>query len=343
MTLASLLLLVGLGTFIEDPENPKAAPVPITGTVVNADRQPAAGTGVYYSSLEAGNDWGRVVAQTMTDAQGRFRLEVPPPPARRDFLPVGALWAYRPGSLVASRPVTRETLPPDLPITLVLDPPARAKFLIRGPDGRPVAGARIQPRVLHRDFLAVPDGLAERIADHTITDSDGRAVLSVFFSEEIRTVFVTAPGLGSQQFGSNHDDDTLKTQAITLRPVGRVEGRIVSDDAEIVRSRKLSVTVWDDERLGSPALGLFSLMTDTQGRFVIPEVPVGGLYIDGTPPAGSAWFLKAPSAMRVEAGETTRVEVKPVRGVRLKGIVRRTGHGASDRRRWSRPVASGRG
>jgi hypothetical protein len=321
MTLTSLLLLVGLGPLVEDPANPNAAPVPITGTVVDADRQPAAGVGVYYSTREAGNAWGGVVAQTVTDAQGRFRLEVPAPAARRNFLPACALWAYRPGSLVASRPVTRETLPPDLPITLVLDPPARSKFLIRGPDGRPVAGARIQPRVLHREFLAVPDGLAERVADQTVTDPDGRAVLSVFFPEEISTVFVTAPGLGSQQFGFNNDNGTLETRTIQLRPVGRIEGRIVSDDVEIVRSRKLEVVVWD-ERLGSPALGLSSLTTDAQGRFVIPEVPVGGLNVAGTPPASSPWFLKAPSGITVEAGKTTRVEVKPARGVRLKGIVR---------------------
>ncbi len=149
MTLTSLLLLVGFGTFVEDPENPKAVRVPITGTVVDADRKPAAGVGGYDSTPAAGNPCGRVVARTMTDAQGRFRLEVPPPAARRNFLPVGALWAYRLGSLVASRPVTRETLPPELPITLVLEQPARSKFLIRGPYG---PSLDLEAKVTHKLF-----------------------------------------------------------------------------------------------------------------------------------------------------------------------------------------------
>ena len=45
--------------------------------------------------------------------------------------------------------MTRETLPPDLPITLVLEQPARSKFLIRGSDG---PSLDLEDKVTHKLF-----------------------------------------------------------------------------------------------------------------------------------------------------------------------------------------------
>ena len=323
MILAPLLLSIGVGAFIDGPARP--APVAISGTVVDADRNPAAGAGVYFSSWNTGHGWGVVDAQAETDAHGRFRLEVPGDPGR--VRAGGVLWAYRPGALVASRRVTRELLPPDLPVVMVLDHPARSEFLIRGPGGQPVAGARIEPRLLHRDDNFVPAGLAERIAARTFTDARGRAVLSAFFPEEVRVVFVKAPGLGSQHFDCDRRDDDLGVMAIDLVPVGRVEGRITPGDAEmIINNRELTVFV-RDRRGGSLALGVFYLRTDPRGRFAIPEVPVGRLVANGTPTAGSPWYLQATSRLEVEARRTTWVEVKAIKGVRLRGVVRERGTG----------------
>ncbi len=209
----------------------------------------------------------------------------------------------------------------------MLDAPSRAEFVVRGPDGRPVAGARIQPRALDREFFAVPDGLAERIEAQTVTDDHGRAVLAEFFPDEISTIFVSAPGLGRQQFGFGLRGGSQEARTIDLMPVGRVEGRIVADDPEIARNHRLTVMIWD-RRLGPPALGLFYLRTDPQGRFVIPEVPVGGLSVSGMPTAGSPWFLESPPDLKVEAGKTTRVDVRPIKGFRLKGVVRERGTGS---------------
>ena len=102
-----------------------------------------------------------------------------------------------------------------------------------------------------------------------ITDARGRAVLTAFFPEEISTVFVSAPGLGRQYFGFESYPGSRKPRTIELSPVGRVEGRIVADDPEIARSRKLTGRDLGQRR-GSPAMGLEYLTTDPQGRFVIP-------------------------------------------------------------------------
>ena len=319
MMITALLVSVGVGTyaFVDGPD--KAPPVVIVGTVVDAGRQPAAGAGVSFSIRDAGTFWGGVVAQTETDRQGRFRLEVPGAPGGGPE--PGILWAYRPGSLVAARRILRETLPPDWPVAMVLDEPARAVFLVRGPDGRPVAGARIQPRVLDREFFAVPDGLAERIEAQTVTDDSGRAVLSAFFPEEIDTVIVAAPDLGRQQFGFSRGGDKHETKTIDLMPVGRLEGRIVAEETQLPRRPRLAV-IANNAKTSPPSLGLTLLDADERGRFTVPEVPVGFLRVYAQPPAGSPWFLLSLWDAQVAAGKTTRVEVRAVKGVRLKGVVR---------------------
>ncbi len=329
MMIAALLVSVGIGlcTFAEGPA--QRPPVPIAGTVVDADRRPAASAGVYFSVRRWGGDFGEVVARTESDAQGRFRLEVPGWPGGGPW--AGILWAYRPGALVATYSVSRETLPPDSPVSMVLDHPARAEFLVRGLDGRPVAGARIQPRSLNRDFLSVPDGLAERIEAQAVTDDRGRAVLTAFFAEEVSSFYVSAPGLGWQHFSFGFRGEKQDLRTIDLAPVGRVEGQIVADDPEIVRGWKLEMRMVGDRRPGASAQGLFHLTTDPQGRFAVPEAPTGALGVMGAPPAGSPWFLRSSGDLKfVEAGRTTRMEIKPFKGVRLKGVVR-TGHGGADR------------
>jgi hypothetical protein len=70
---------------------------------------------------------------------------------------------------------------------------------------------------------------------------------------------------------------------------------------------------------------------DDRGRFTVPEFPAGGLGVYGQPTAGSPWFLRSPPDLKVEPGRTTRVEARPVKGVRLEGVVRERATG--------RPVA----
>ncbi len=189
----------------------KPLPVAIAGTVVPTPTAgPRRARGSSTRLFKGGGSWGKVVARTETDVRGQFRLEVPVEPDGRPE--PGMLWAYRPGdrALVAAHRINRETLPPDWPVAMVLDEPARAEILVRGPDGRPVAGARIQPRALHHEPFVVPDGLAERIEAQTLTDARGRAVLSAFFPEEIDTVIVAAPGLGRQYFSLDLIDGNLR-------------------------------------------------------------------------------------------------------------------------------------
>ena len=224
------------------------------------------------------------------------------------------------------------TIFPDVPVRLAIGPPAGTTFSVRGPDGKPVAGARIRPRVLNRGLLSTPDGLAERIEAETVTDAEGRAVLAAFLPEEVSTVFVTAAALGTQQFGFGHRNVESGTKVINLLPVGHLKGRIAGESPELIRNQPLSVVIWNRRRPPPPATALFTLTTDTEGRFAIPEIPEGDLRIQARMKPGSPWYLKAPAGLKVEAGKTVDVVVPFRKGVRVHGVVREKGSG--------RPIAN---
>jgi hypothetical protein len=302
--------------------------MPVTGLVVDPDGRPAAGVAIFGSlSRNASRGWGQVVTEARTDEQGRFRLEIPADPARPGPKP-GAIWAYQPGRLVASYAVLRGNVHGDVPLRLALGPPATTSVEVRDPGGKPVAGATIMPRVLNRGYLSVPDGLAARIAADTVTDVSGRATIAAFLPEEVSTVFVTAEGFGTQQFGFGHGQDiALGTKVVNLMPVGKVEGRIVGEP-ETVRGMALLVASWNTRSNPPPppALGAFFVTTDDEGRFVLPEVPVGDLSVSGGK-EGDRLLVSSPAGLKIEAGETTRVELKPTPGVRVHGVVREKGSG----------------
>jgi len=332
IALGSLTIGLGLSALAAalawagDREPERGPTIPLTGLVVDAEGRPLPGVAVHGSLRESG-EWGRVVVETRTDDQGRFRLAMPADATR--LLPeYGAIWAYLPGRLVASRVVRRGTVHGDVPIRLVLGPPSTTKVEVRDPDGKPVAGATVMPRVLNRDSLVVPDGLAERIAAGTPTDALGRATISALLPEEVGTVFVTAKGFGIQQFGLGHGQDADPGEKVlNLMPVGRVEGRIVGEPRAI-RGVALTVVSWNNRSNPPPppALALSYLTTDDEGRFAVPEAPEGTLTISGDAGEGR-WYFASPEGLKVEAGRTTRVELRPKPGVLVRGIVREKGSG----------------
>ena len=290
MTITALLVSVGVGTC----------------RLRRGARQGAAGRdrrdGRGCRAPARGRGGGLFLDPAMPAAAWRGRRDGPRPMPRADSAwrsparpgggpEPGILWAYRPGSMVASRRVTRETLPPDWPVSMVLDAPARAEFLVRGPDGRPVAGARIRPRVLDRDFLcgARRPGRADRGPDGHRRPRPGRAhgVLPRGDLHRLRL----GPRPGPPAIRLQPSAATRKPRTIDLMPVGRVEGRIVADDPEIARNRRLLVI--DLGTNGRPAgVGArISRRPTDRGGSSIPEAPAGGLSVYGNPPAGSPWFL----------------------------------------------------
>ena len=139
MTLAGLLVSVGVGAFAIVEDTPKAPRSRSPGRWWTPTAGPRRADVSFL--LQHDGLWGGFVTQTETDGQGRFHLEVPGVPGGGPE--PGILWAYRPGAR-SPRSITGDT-PRDWPVSMVLDEPARAEFAIRGPDGRPVTGPDPNP------------------------------------------------------------------------------------------------------------------------------------------------------------------------------------------------------
>ncbi len=331
-TLTAGLALAAAATLLLARPEPQAEPrptVPLSGLVLDSDGRPAADVAVFASTRGGTPRWGQVVAQARTDAEGRFRIDLPAAESNRSasYSHADTLWAYRPGRLLASLPISRDSISPDVTVKLVLGPPSITTFIVRDPDGKPVAGAMVEPRVLFRNFQSVPDGLAGRIAAATITDARGRATLSALLPEEISTVIVAAKGYGTQQFGVDSGGSKLGGRVLDLLPVGRLDGRIVGDPALIGR-RSLTVAASNKSRPAAPAAGLYSITTDDEGRFVVPEIVAGVASVElGDRDAASPWYIKVGRGVAIEPGKTTEVALPLSRGVAVRGLVSERGTG----------------
>jgi hypothetical protein len=315
-----------------------SAKTSVTGTVELLDGTPARGARVFVSVIEHAYGHGQLRAQASADPQGWFSLDFPPVVvASPGWVGTGTLWAYRPGSRVAFLPVYRGALAPGLSQRLVLGPPARAVFEVRGPDGKPVADARIEPRRLSSHDANVPDELASIIGTSTITDARGRAIMTAFDPEEIESVIVLSTSHGRQQFQFAFQELVPEPRVLTLRPVGRLAGRLVGERGAI-RHQPLQIVSFPSADEADQWAFLRDITTDDEGRFDIPAIAVGSHGVRTVPRSDYPWYAhyervvdvdpNRPSwLVDVKPGQTTEVVLTLKRATRVLGFVREKGTG----------------
>jgi RNA polymerase sigma factor (sigma-70 family) len=300
--------------------------VPLAGAVVLQDGTPARGARVFFSSRDHGYDEGEVRAETVTRDGGEFDLDVPKVDAPwAGSVGSGALWAYRPGSVVASMPVYRGALPLGLPEQFVLAPGSRAVFEVVGPDGNPVSGAMIEPLAFDRDTAAtIPRRLASIIGADTITNARGRAVMTAFFADELIGIRVTAKGHGRQEFSFNPGTLSAGAKVVKLHLVGGLKGKIVGDPGA-VRHRALRVSSFSPPGDQPKRSYLHVITTDDSGHFDIPQIAVGPHGVSTVPRYDFAWFAGPDGLVNIEPGKTTEVVLTVKPAVRVRGVVREKG------------------
>ena len=123
------------------PQEPVKA---ITGTVRDATGKPIAGAEVWLPVTMSYID--EDTSHAVTDAQGRYTLKVPdsweahtPAPARVDRL------GFAPGHQIATASAHEALSGKTQSVDMTLGPATDTSFMVLGPDGRPVAGAIVEP------------------------------------------------------------------------------------------------------------------------------------------------------------------------------------------------------
>jgi Carboxypeptidase regulatory-like domain len=251
-----------------------------TGEVVDDQGNPVADAQVvFYSPPTVYGNGEPVEAQTRSDSAGNFSLKAPP--LKRIFVNGVNFLAHRPGLAITAHPFARR------PYHLVLEKPLPRTVLVEGPDGKPIAGARIMPRLLSIFGKApadVPASLAEPLA--VSTGPGGKATLNYLAARDrMLAVRVSADAIGTQDVllvqqsrgGSEPSVITIK-----LKPTTHVAGRVVDHDGQPVVDH--DVEVWSrggDGRLlpNTVEFKKGSLRTRSDGSFQTPDnLMVGSTY-----------------------------------------------------------------
>ena len=318
-------------------------PVAVTGVVTTAAGQPLMGADLWLSrAARAGDDpksgmelfWGGraftedeedalAFAHARSDAEGRFRLEVPTEIAARPAPVSLVVWAVAPGSRISSLRLPRVLRPDDPPMRLALAPATQSELTILVPDGQAIAGAKVVPSRIEE--MPIPDAMGERLAG--TTDRQGRAILASVPRDALCEVRVDATGLGTQRVALGREQETV----VALAPAGQIKGRLVAPEGD-TRSM-VGVTIRVRSRIGgfdgSGRLGEALVACDPSGRFEVPAIAAGMLTFDLNFDRDKALPLRGELSEHhvLKAGSIADVMI-PVRpSVRVSGLVREKGSG----------------
>jgi hypothetical protein len=211
------------------------APASLAGHVVDASGKPLAGIEVVVSCGQAIDGTVPALAGARTDERGRFRLEAPARERREGPEDLwGAIWAYQPGKALAGVKWLR-TRSAAAPIRLTLDDPGGRKITLQGPDGAPIAGARVTPCVVFRPGLlygiALPDTLVEQL--RVATGPDGAADLPGIAADAVLLAVRVESG-GASQIWTLDSEKEGKAQSVVLflKPAGLLVGKVAFVDGK---------------------------------------------------------------------------------------------------------------
>jgi hypothetical protein len=303
----------------------------VKGRVIDESGKPVDGADLWLQLFVYGRRMDFQHARA--DSQGRFFLEVPAdwlaelqPSKPWNQL---TLWAYAAGHQLGTAMAMLPSGASDLAIRL--RPASDTSFVVLDPEGRPYPGALVEPYSIRTwtMYQAPPDELLARVGVRT--DAEGRAKLPAVPPDLLSRVRVSTKDYGIQMQHTT-ESPTIVGAAIRLRPVGKIEGRVIANPPEIARGARLGFTSKDNTARPRsskewPTEGLAFVTCDEEGRFAVPAIAAGdvtiGVHVDEKQPLRP----RLPASLNVQAGRTTTLEIPMLPTVAVRGSVRVQGTG----------------
>jgi protocatechuate 3,4-dioxygenase beta subunit len=244
--------------------------------------------------------------QVKTEADGSFRWTIPP--GRGKLVIPGpvvgyqTIWKYSLDD-VGGRFAQAVDVRPGQPI------PALRFTLSRGaviagraldPDGKPVAGARIQiTQVGESRSWPGPD---------RVTDVEGQFTLSGINPDEEVVVVLRHPGrrLATQvRFSGGQHEKQPAVRDIVLRPLGTVAGQVLKEDQKPLA--EAVVQLWMERSRSGFTEVEEPVATDAEGRFSFATLVPGARYLIGVRADGFTRASSQAVLVLAEAGKTHRL------------------------------------
>jgi hypothetical protein len=301
----------------------QAPATPLSGMVVGSNGEPVAGAEVLLAGLPVYDP--PIVARGRTDAAGRFAIERPAGLAGESRFITPILWVVKPGYWLSFTRFAGPLPGPSEPLRVVLGLPGKAEVRVEGPDGAPVAGARVRVEWVGPAALHLPDVVEDLI--ETVTGKDGLAVIDAATNEDVTYVDVVCGSFGIQ--GRSFLPATSKPKRVRLRSPASLEGRLVADDPAMARGWQVSAYT----RVGDPAsrdpetTGFARGTTDDRGRFAFPVIAPGRLQLELKPPRDLGLLADIPGAVSVIGGRENAFEVPLRKAATITGLIRERGTG----------------
>jgi hypothetical protein len=354
-------------------------PTVLRGQVLLPDGKPAAGAWLYWIQFKSPppRKLEDIVFEkrATTDAEGRFAFSLAQHDAPLAKQP-RPLIAYKPGYGVDWVEIVQDKVPDDAVLRLVEDHPVRGR--VTDTEGRHLAGAMVTVTMISTppngnldDFLAAWTKEWRRAGEKferrlnaarllplftTVTDKDGRFVLSGIGTERVASLNISAPGIVSQELQvvnrAGFDAEKYNTAAqAEMLPQMRMSGllpRLVGPAFDHVAETELVVrgtVITGPHRkpvaraiVGSSGGGLnirggnnrISANTDEDGRFELSGLRRATDARLGVHPPRDSNLLFRSLQIDLTPGQTVvEIEVELKQGVRVEGRVfdRATGRG----------------
>ena len=291
-----------------------ASPATLSGQVVDAEGRPVAGVEVLLSGFRRGTCASTALARATSEQDGPFRIDIPAETdSRQANYSYLAVWAYDPKVGLAGQSFARSAPPAAGSVGLKLGGPVHVAIRVVGPDGKPVAGARVAPAWLRPDGKPVAGGsaqvivLAARFARRPARGHDRRRRQGTdpglssrgYRSGADRSRRVRSPGKRARRGGRGRPDDRSAGRGPCDRPhSGRQSGRGAGLDV-------IALTL-PQGSAGPQTTGQGSATIDAEGRFVIPALAAGKLHVNVLPSEGTKLRPRSALRPRDRAGQDRR-------------------------------------
>lgn len=279
-----------------------AATRTVAGRVVDSDGKPVAGARVWWVvQREPG-----FMAAGRADSDGQFRMTTPADwMPREEMRRADVVWALGPQNEIAvalaKGGLVKEGKSHEW--ILRLNPAKDVTITVVDANGRPVAGATVEPVNFRSEqgFDLIPDPIS--IALRANTNATGQTRLHIG-SPYFLNARVTSDPFGIQVVQFN-PRGLGPTRTVRLGDVGRIEGRVTAkdpSDARRVRIGFRSVLAFTE--------GVAAAITDERGNFVVPKIAAGPILINARSRDGSSTVApRLPKNLSLRAGETAHLEI----------------------------------
>jgi len=257
-----------------------------------------------------------------TDQEGRFVLRCPlewirPNAWRR----LSYLWASAPGyDLQVSNVFKALRDDTDEDFHFILLPESQVRYRLLRPNGDPCVGLEVASSIFRDGYqsYSIPQELRGTVSG--ITDAEGWVTLRGVPQEKIDTVEMQSDEFGRQRQRLSMQAP-FRLDSIRMRPTAAIQGRIIGENPAWVSGLRLQVETTVNEEW-QDTTGHAEVITDTDGRFEIPQIAVGKstrLYVHPDPSLPVR--LQLPDDVILTEGETALVEIPWVPAPLVTGTV----------------------